>query len=244
MTSPPVPPDAALLQRNLESVRERMNAALRRAGRPAGSVRLVAVTKSVDLPVIRELLTLGACELGENRPQQLIDRAVSLTTLNSQLPNPPRWHLIGQLQRNKVRAVLPHVGLIHSVDSLRLLERIGQVAEELALLPRVLLQVNISGEASKSGFSPDDLRSLWEQLLAVKSVTVRGLMTMAPDTEDEGFIRKTFCGLRDLRDELERGSSASLLELSMGMSQDFEIAIEEGATLVRLGSVLFTGTGS
>lgn len=223
------------LQANLRRVDELIAAACEKSGRTASDVQLVAVTKYTSLEVVERLVELGHVHLGENRPQQLIERSELLS-------DSVQWHLIGQLQRNKVRAVLPHVTLIHSVDLLRLLLHIDQVAEELNLKPRVLLQVNVSGEASKSGMSPDELRASWDELVACQNVSIQGLMTMAPLTDDVEVVRRTFAGLRELRDELrERKNGESLNHLSMGMSSDYEIALQEGATLIRLGSTIFSG---
>src|SRR5690606_23309001 len=174
--------------------------------------------------------------LGESRPQQLIERAAAL-------PAGIEWHLIGHLQRNKVRAVLPHAALIHSVDSLRLAERISDIAGQLSLTPRVLLEVNVSGEASKDGFDAGQLQSDWPTLRALPNLQIAGLMTMAPVSDDPQDARPTFQGLRNLRDTLlsDAVDDPALSELSMGMSGDFEIAVEEGATLVRIGSALFEG---
>ena len=223
------------LRQNLSRIERNVLAACQRRNRDAKDVQLVVVTKSTDLKIVNELVALGQHALGENRPQQLIDRA-------GQLPSVVNWHLIGQLQRNKVRAVLPHVRLIHSVDSWRLLDRIEQVAEELNLQPNVLLQVNVSGEQTKSGFEPNELSTGLENVCKWRHVHVAGLMTMAPFTENEEVIRDTFSGLRQLRDELKSTlQSVALHELSMGMSHDYEIAIEEGATLIRIGSAVFEG---
>lgn len=221
------------LRENFAQLAMKREAACKRSGRDPRHVQLVAVTKSVPLSVVTILRKIGLTHFGENRPQQLIERAQALA-------DPIDWHLIGPLQRNKVRAVLPYARWIHSVASQQLLERMGRVAGELNLCPKVLLQVNISGEASKQGFTPDGIRREWPALLQVPNVDITGLMTMAPDTEDEEIIRTTFRGLRHLRDEL-RVDQWPLSELSMGMSHDFEIAIEEGATLIRVGSLLFEG---
>jgi PLP dependent protein len=222
------------LKARLEAVRRRVEAACERSGRSADSVRIVAVTKYAPLDAVRELVEVGHPLLGESRPQQLIERAGLLAPT-------ARWHLIGHLQRNKVRAVLPVVELIHSVDSLRLLERISQIAEELKLTPRLLLQVNVSGEESKHGFAPEELRESWSRIASTPHVNLCGLMTMAPLTDETDHIRRTFRGLKSLRDELQAATpELPLEELSMGMSHDFEIAVEEGATLVRVGSVLFS----
>jgi len=220
---------------NYAGVVERIASACRRAGRAPSEVRLVAVTKSAEVAWIEALLALGARDLAESRPQRLYERAA--------LVGPSvRWHLIGQLQRNKVRKVLPVAALIHSVDSLPLLRRIDEVAGELGARPRLLLEVNVSGEAAKSGFPAGELSEAWPVVAAVKNVEVAGLMTMAPLFDAPEAARPVFAGLRLLRDQLQKLDSAiQLPELSMGMSGDFEVAVEEGATLVRVGSSLFEG---
>lgn len=231
----------SVLADNLAAVRSRMAAACRRAGRDPSAVRLVAVAKYADWSWVRALVDLGQRDLAENRPQQLVERAARLA---EEAPESgARWHLIGHLQRNKVRPVLPAAGLIHSVDSLKLLQRVGVIGAELQLHPRVLLEVNVSGEASKDGFTPESLEREWEALAAVEGVDVAGLMTMAPESDDPEAARPTFEGLRGLRDRLQARGPWELAELSMGMSGDFETAIESGATLVRIGSRLFEGLG-
>jgi pyridoxal phosphate enzyme (YggS family) len=228
---------ASRIAGHLARVRERIDAAARRAGRDPQEVVLVAVTKTVGLEAIRELVDLGVRDLGENRPQQLLERVESLAPLPSDLT----WHLVGTLQRNKARRILPAVGWIHAVDSLRLLEALDRIAREDALRPRVLLEVNVSGEESKHGFGPDDLLAAWEQVLRCEAVEVRGLMTMAPATDVPETVRPVFAALRRLRDDLARRSppDVRLDRLSMGMSGDFEPAVEEGATFVRIGTALF-----
>jgi pyridoxal phosphate enzyme (YggS family) len=218
------------LRHNLDQVQHRITAACQRVGRNPADVTLVAVTKYANPDWIAPLVSLGVSDLGENRPQQLVERAAIVPHA--------RWHLIGQLQRNKVRSTLPHTVLIHSVDSLRLLQRISDIAGELGHTVPVLLQVNVSGEASKQGFAPDDLRRDWPACQALPHVQINGLMTMAPLADNPEESRPTFRGLRELRDEF--GPHASPM-LSMGMSHDMEVAIEEGATLVRIGSALFEG---
>lgn len=229
----PFPSLSLSLSERYEDVRRRIAAACDRAGRDPGSVRLVAVTKYAPIEAIRELLALGHRDLGENRPQQLLERVDALGEFA------PSWHLIGTLQRNKARKVLPAVVLTHSVDTLRLLEAIDRLAGELSLRPRVLLEVNVSGEETKHGFSPGDLRAAWPQVGAFPHVEVAGLMTMAPYAEDPEAARPTFRALRQFRDDLAAAGPLPLLELSMGMSGDFEVGIEEGATIVRVGSSLF-----
>ncbi|WP_437192455.1 YggS family pyridoxal phosphate-dependent enzyme [Planctomicrobium sp. SH527] len=226
------------LSDNLKSVHDRIGASASRGHRSVEEISLIAVTKYAPWPAVLALLDLGHQALGENRPQQLIDRAEQVTrdrpTAN------PHWHLIGQLQRNKVRSVLPDTCLIHSIDSVRLLERVEQIAVELGIRPEVLLQVNVSGEESKGGFHPDDVQASLERWSTGSAVRIVGLMTMAPLTEDESIVRASFQGLRELRDRLTT-EAVPLPHLSMGMSGDFEIAIEEGATLIRVGSAIFDG---
>lgn len=209
-----------------------MDAACQTADRSTDSVRLVAVTKYADWEWV-QALSAHHQVFGENRPQQLSERQPLLPDMN--------WHLIGQLQRNKAKLAVRHASMIHSVDSLRLLERVADVAALEGPPTNVLLQVNVSGEESKSGFTPEELQTLFSQMTARQSVSIRGLMTMAPATDDESLIRSSFAGLRQLRDDLSNSHGHALPELSMGMSGDFEIAIEEGATLVRIGSRLFQG---
>jgi pyridoxal phosphate enzyme (YggS family) len=220
------------LQERFAHVGERIAAACARAGRPCSEVTLVAVTKTVSAEVAACSAELGVVDLGENRPQELWHKAAVL-------PATVRWHLIGHLQRNKVERTLPLVHTIHSVDSVRLLETLEREAVRLGRTVPVLLEVNASGEASKHGFAPGELLPLVPRLQALRQVQVRGLMTMAPLQEPEA-CRPTFRSLRELRDRLRQELHA-VEHLSMGMSNDFEVAIEEGATLVRLGSVVFEG---
>jgi pyridoxal phosphate enzyme (YggS family) len=223
------------LASNYRGVLERIAGACRRAGRSPADVKFVAVTKSGEIPTIEALISLGAHDLGESRPQQLVERA-------GKISGNVRWHLVGHLQRNKVRQVLPVVECIHSIDSTRLVARVDEVAAELKLRPKVLLEVNVSGEASKGGYSCDELLREWPALCDFRIAQITGLMTMAPFVDDAEETRPVFRGLRELRDRLAatRGGS-NLRELSMGMSEDFEIAVEEGATMVRVGSLLFEG---
>jgi hypothetical protein len=228
----------ALLTTNLEGIRERIGVACRRAGRDPAAVQLVAVTKYAALRWV-ELLAPLHTDCGENRPQQLAERQPMLPQL--------RWHLIGQLQRNKVRLAVRHAHMIHSVDSLKLLEAIAEAAVREQRCPELLLQVNASREASKSGFSPEELEEVWPRLLeAGRGLPIAGLMTMAAETDNIEEARPAFRELRRLRDVLQARpetavSGVQLVELSMGMSGDFEAAIEEGATLVRLGTAVFRG---
>jgi pyridoxal phosphate enzyme (YggS family) len=220
---------------NLARIRARIDAACRRAGRTAADVLFVAVTKSARLEWIEALIAQGVRDLGESRPQQLLERAAQITT-------PVHWHLIGHLQRNKVRKILPVAECVHSIDSLALATRVDGLAAELGLRPRLMLEVNVSGEDSKDGFAPEHLESDWAALTTLSHVEIHGLMTMAPLSDEPEDSRATFQRLRELRDRLAaRPGSPPLVELSMGMSGDFDVAIEEGATMVRVGTSLFEG---
>lgn len=224
------------LDKNLGEIREKMNLASRRAGRSVDDVRLIAVTKYAELDWVRELIGLGINELGEARPQQLIMRARQLTA-------DIVWHLIGHLQRNKAEDVMSVAGLIHSVDSLRLFEHLAKLGHIQDSRPAILLEVNVSAEQSKDGFDPAELLAAWPEMQRCESLEISGLMTMAPLSDHAEAARPVFQRLRELRDRLRSESHGrwSLKELSMGMSGDYEIGIEEGATIVRIGSRLFEG---
>jgi pyridoxal phosphate enzyme (YggS family) len=228
----------ACLKRNLAEVEERLSAACRRSGRKRSAVTVVAVTKSVDAAIAARLPTVDIHDLGESRPQELWRKAAAL-------PRTVQWHLIGHLQRNKVEATLRLVRLIHSVDSPRLLAALEEEAARQDLHPAVLLEFNLIRDPARHGFVPEDLTDLISQLRGVRRLQVRGLMTMAAFEENPERCRPTFAGLRQLRERLqtELGTVHRLEELSMGMSNDFDIAVEEGATLVRLGTILFQGLG-
>jgi pyridoxal phosphate enzyme (YggS family) len=229
---------AERLAANLALVRERIAAAAQSAGRLPEEVRLVAVTKYVDAATTRLLVDAGCHDLGESRPQQLWEKAASLEDL------PIRWHMIGHLQRNKVRRTLPLVHLVHSGDSVRLLEEFDRERAAAAAEPLpVLLEVNVSGEAAKGGFRPEELPAQVETLVGLKHLEIRGLMAMAALTDDPAAARADFAKLRAFRDRLRREwhGRFALDDLSMGMSGDFEAAIAEGATIVRIGSALFEG---
>lgn len=226
------------LSQNLNEIHDEMRAACGRSGRSLNDVRLIAVTKYAAWSWVEALSSLHQA-FGENRPQQLAERQAMLPEVE--------WHLIGQLQRNKVKLALQHASVIHSIDSLRLLERVAAVAAELRIRPRVLLEANMSHEAAKSGFTAEQLRGDWSQLVAFcKAVQIDGFMTMAAESDDPEDARSTFRSLRTLRDELQQTDASqnaglTLRELSMGMSGDFVPGIEEGATMVRIGSRIFAG---
>jgi hypothetical protein len=223
------------LSDNLRRVEERIAAACTRAGRKREEVTLVAVTKYVEAEIAAILVKLGVTHLGESRPQELWRKAAAVPQAT--------WHLVGHLQRNKVERTLPLVTLIHSVDSIRLLEAIDFEAAKAQRTVRVLLEVNTSGEAAKHGFTSNRVLSEAQALRASSRVQIDGLMTMAAATDDPEQARPAFRMLRKLRAEF-RGAwndPQALPHLSMGMTGDFEVAIEEGATLVRIGSALFEG---
>lgn len=222
---------------NLRGIRERIALAAEQAGRTADEVQLVAVTKYVDADLTAALLEAGCPQLGESRPQQLWEKADQPALRDAS------WHMIGHLQRNKVQRTVPLVDLIHSVDSKRLLKAIDGAAAETDRQSRVLLEVNTSGDEAKHGFTPEELKNLLPQLPEFSHVEVCGLMTMAAREGGPAVASQNFASLRELRDEVqdELPASTSLRELSMGMSHDFEEAIREGATLVRIGSLLFDG---
>ncbi|HEX5442896.1 MAG TPA: YggS family pyridoxal phosphate-dependent enzyme [Pirellulales bacterium] len=223
------------LVHNLEPIRHRIADAARASGRTADAITLVAVTKYVDAAMARALADAGCLDLGESRPQELWRKAEALAGC------PVRWHLIGHLQRNKIARTLPLVSLVHSADSLRLIEAIETEAAGLTRRVPVLLEVNVSGEAAKHGFAPGDLAPLGQRLEQLAHVEVRGLMCMARRDSAADQSRREFEQLRKLRDRLRTlwPDRLKLNELSMGMSGDFEAAIAEGATLVRIGSSLF-----
>ena len=231
-------PRSERLSRNLADVRRRIAAAAAEAGRRPDEIRLVAVTKYVDVAVTAALAACGQVDLGESRPQQL--------WLKAEAPElrDVRWHLIGHLQRNKTARTLPLAAWVHSGDSLRLLEELDAVGRVLDR-PRVrtLLEVNLTGEAAKHGFAPAEVPPLCDALSSFASLDIAGLMGMSAAEDDAAAARRRFATLRELRDSLRRDwhGRFDLNELSMGMSHDFEAAILEGATLVRIGSALFEG---
>jgi len=218
--------------KNMDLIRRRIRAAAEAAGRDPTAVRLVAVSKTHPPDAIRAVAGLGQEIFGESKIQE----AMSKIPL---LPSSLEWHFIGHLQSNKIRRALPLFRLFHGVDNAGLAIQMDRVAGECGCFPRVLLEVNVSGEGTKFGFQPDRLRSEIAGLLALPRVGVLGLMTMAPYSPDPLAAKPYFAALRRLRDDLEQQVGAQLPELSMGMSGDFEAAIAEGSTLVRIGSAIF-----
>lgn len=230
------------LRSNLAGVRGRIAEACRRAGRPTGEVTLVGVTKYVSAGLARQLLDAGCRDLAESRPQALWAKADALAACSPA----PRWHLVGHLQRNKVRRTLPALGLLHSLDSHRLLETLDAETRASGRPCDVLVEVNLAGDPERTGLPEDQVAPLLEAAATCSLVHVRGLMGMASVPEGPAAAaaaRRQFARLRELRDRLRRlvAPAVSLDELSMGMSGDFEEAILEGATLVRVGSALWEG---
>lgn len=236
---------------NYKRIRDRVQAACERSNRQVEDIRVVAVTKTVEVDVIRAALETGILELGESRVQELVKRAGMLQEhLNrrramepdNNVPD-PQWHMIGHLQRNKVRQVLPWVQVIHSVDSVRLAEEISTEATRLEKVVPIFVEVNISGEKSKFGIAVGAISYLIEHIADLPGIKVAGLMAMAPLADDAETARPHFRRLREVFEDVcsEKLAGPEFRELSMGMSNDFEVAIEEGATTVRVGRELFEG---
>jgi PLP dependent protein len=218
---------------NLTAVRQRIADAARKAGRQPSDVRLLAVSKTFPAADIADAYANGAQHcFGENRVQELEEKAPIL-------PQEIQWHLIGHLQANKVRNAVKFATWIHSVDSLELLERIERIAEEEHACPHILLEVNISGEESKFGLTPEQADELAGVAKNMTHLKLEGLMTMAPFEAPADELHRVFGGLRELRDHIAQHHNITLPELSMGMSGDFEAAIAEGATIVRIGTAIF-----
>lgn len=216
----------------LEEVRKRIKAACGRAGRDPGDVSILAAAKTFGPDNIREAAESGLTVIGENRVQEARQK-IPLC------PGHLKWHMIGHLQRNKAREAVQLFSMIHSVDSWRLLEAINSACEVTGNVMPVCLEVNVSGESSKFGLAPDEVPGLFEQCGRFMNIDVIGLMTIPPFTKDAQGARPFFRRLRELRDEWQKGCGVCLEQLSIGMSNDFEVAIEEGATWIRLGTVLF-----
>jgi pyridoxal phosphate enzyme (YggS family) len=217
---------------NLERVREQIAQAVQKGGRAATDVELVAITKTHAAERVREAIEAGQTLFGESRVQEARAKI-------PELPSAIRWHFVGHLQKNKIRHALPLFELIHSVDSLALAQDIERIAQEDGLHPRVLLEVNVAGEGTKFGFAPETLRAEMERLLALPRLSIEGLMCIPPLANEAESSRKYFVDLRELRDSLEKDFNLKLPQLSMGMTNDFPIAVEEGATLVRVGTAIF-----
>ena len=223
------------LESNLNSVRKRIENAAAKTGRDSSEIKLVAVTKKVEPERVIKSINLGINTFGENYAQEFRDK---FKVLEKEVDQEIKWHFIGQLQKNKVKYVMGKVELIHSLDSLSVAEEINKRAENMGITVPVLIEVDTGGEESKGGINPSKLEEFLKELRCLSSIDVQGLMTMPPYFDDPETARPYFCRLRELRDSL-LASFPKLNELSMGMSGDFEVAIEEGATIIRVGSAIF-----
>ncbi len=214
------------IERNIEELKRRIARAAERAGRSPDEVTIVAVSKGVGFPAIKAALGAGITNIGENRVQEAKVKIEELSSRGLRLT----WHMVGHLQTNKAKTAAELFDIIHSIDSIRLAQLLSHRAKNA--LP-ILLQVNVAGEASKSGFSPVEVLRAVEAIARLPNIIVKGLMTIAPPTDDPEEVRPIFRRLRELRDSL------GLEHLSMGMTDDFEVAVEEGATMVRIGRAIF-----
>src|SRR6266480_2914462 len=217
---------------NLERVREQVAEAAAKVGRAVDEIQLIAISKTHDAEKVRAAYGAGQTLFGESRVQEARAKI-------PELPSNIRWHFVGHLQKNKIRHALPLFEIIHSIDSLALAQDINRIAQEEGLHPRVLLEVNVAGEGSKFGFAPDKLREQMQELLALARLSIEGLMCIPPLGVESEDSRKFFVQVRELRDSLEKEFSVKLPQLSMGMTQDFVIGIDEDATLVRVGTAIF-----
>ena len=220
------------IEANLNRVRDEIAQAAKVSGRNVTDVELVAVTKTHPAEIVREAIGAGQVVFGESKVQEARAKIPLL-------PSHLRWHFIGHLQKNKIRHALPLFEMIHSVDSLDLAQAIDRIAQEDGLHPRILLEVNVAGEGSKFGFKATTLRAELESLLLLSRLSIEGLMCIPPLAEEAEASRKYFIALRELRDALEREFQVKLPQLSMGMTNDYNVAVEEGATLVRVGTAIF-----
>jgi len=219
-------------------VRDRLARAARRAGRDPSAVRLVAVSKTFDADHVRAAAAAGQVEFGENRVQEALEKIAQTSDI------PVRWHLVGHLQANKVRKAATAFAVIHSVDSLRLARAIDRIASSVGRVVPVLLEVLLSDEPTKQGIPPDELEQAAAEACLFPGLEIRGLMTVAPLAATGDLARPYFCRLRELRDRLARQHPGIVWdELSMGMTNDFEVAVEEGSTLVRIGRAIFGERG-
>jgi hypothetical protein len=237
------------ISERIKRIKDTINSTCARVGRDPQEIKLVIVTKSAAIEAIKEVIHSGLADLGENRVQQLKKVSAEVVQFlqeqgeGTALPKKINWHMIGHLQRNKVRQVLPIASLIHSVDTLRLAEEINASAAKLNLCPKVLLQVNTSNEPQKYGVPIAAVTHLAEQIETLPNLKLIGLMTMAPLTHNKDVVRACFVRARELFVEMrgEKIVGPNFTELSMGMSSDYEVAIEESATILRIGSAIFAG---
>jgi PLP dependent protein len=231
---------------NIADVQEQIAAAAARAKRSADEITLVAVSKTMPLELIEAALEAGLRDFGENRVEEAERK---IPALNAKLAEHPRWHMIGHIQSRKVKSILPLFDVVHSVERLKIAQKLSEQAQEMGRVLPIFLEINISGEAAKDGFQalnwqkkPDVKALLWEEVqkvFALPSLEIRGLMTMAPYYDEIEATRPVFADLAALREALRQDFGAALPDLSMGMTNDYTIAIEEGATIVRIGRAIF-----
>lgn len=222
------------IKKNIELVKSRIKEAALRAGRNPAAIKLVAVTKTVSPDRVLEAVNAGITDIGENRVQELVEKK----NMTGDVCN---WHMVGHLQKNKVRHIIDTVSLIHSVDSVELAEEIGKRAERLGKTAEILMQVNVAGEKSKYGFSPEGVEDAARDISHIKGIKTRGLMTIAPYVDNPEQVRGVFRELKRLSIDICGKNIDNIYMdcISMGMSSDFEIAIEEGSNIVRIGSLIF-----
>lgn len=225
--------EAESLKRNINNLKDEMDKICKKIGRSSKDISIIAATKYASAGQVKLIYNLGLRNFGENRADELEEKY-------SAVEKDSIWHFIGHLQSRKVKKVVPLVEFIHSIDRISTLSKVNNEAEKLNKIQKLLIEINISGEESKYGINPDDLYNFLKETSNYKNIKVVGLMTMAPLTDDFGFIREIFKKLRILRDKSnEYFSNMNLTELSMGMSNDYQVAIEEGATMIRIGSIIF-----
>jgi PLP dependent protein len=220
------------IEQNLKKVADKIADAARRAGRQADQIQLVAISKTHAAEKVRAAYEAGQILFGESRVQEARAKI-------PELPSALRWHFVGHLQKNKIRHALPLFELFHGIDDVDLARDLDRIAAEEGMHARILLEVNVAGEGSKFGFKPELLRQEMESLLAFSRLSIEGLMTIPPLAEEAEASRRFFVDLRKLRDALEKEFAVKLPALSMGMTNDYEVAVEEGATLVRVGTAIF-----
>lgn len=224
----------AYIKDNLNDIKDRIAVAAIKSGRQPEEITLITVTKTLPIDVINAAITYGITDIGENKVQEVMDKY-------DHILNEPKWHLIGHLQTNKVKYIADKVSLIHSVDSLRLAEEISKRCEKLETVMDILIQINVADESTKFGIQRDEIFELVEQVSLLTNVRIKGLMTIAPNIEDEQELRKYFSEMKDIFETLKKTmyNRVDMTYLSMGMTNDYEIAIEEGANMVRIGTGIF-----
>jgi len=222
------------IYQNIRSLKDRIEIAAKKSGRSLEDITFVAVTKNHPVQEVEEVIRTGIRDIGENRSQELLPKYEAIGDI-------VKWHFIGHLQRNKVKYIVPFTYLIQSVDSLPLGKEIDKKARDTGKVQDILLEVNVSGERSKYGFSPVEVLPAIDELVQLNNIRIRGLMTMAPYAEDAGLLRPYFAKLREMFDNLsyKQGPNIDMRYLSMGMTNDFEVAIEEGSNMVRIGTAIF-----